>query len=178
MQESRCTRVSEYETLLLTAPLNASAIRRLENTHQGEVAQEDNQAENDEEFNQTPMQNQPQQMRGQMMSEFQRRMEAHSIGVTRWTEEVSPTLYENPPRFTPAFRDFYNQQEDHMSVQCLRGRFASAEEMDNYFFNQDQEKAIRRDHMRTEWTRKNNDFNNTMYNMHNIFRDGNMWKDI
>lgn len=63
-------------------------------------------------------------MQGQITSEFQRRMEAHAVGVTRGIEEVLPTLYANPPKFTPVFRDFYNQQEDHMPFQILRGKFA------------------------------------------------------
>lgn len=75
-------------------------------------------------------------------------MEAHAVGVTRCIIEVSPTLYIEPPRFTPVFRYFYNQQEDHKHAQSLRSRFASAEEMDNYFRNQDQEQERRREHMR------------------------------
>lgn len=76
----------------------------------------------------------------QQESGFQRRMEAHAVGVTRWITEVSPTLYAEPPRFAPVFRDFYNQQEDHMHAKSLRARFVSAEEMENYFRNHDQEK--------------------------------------
>lgn len=55
-----CAGVLEYpedETIIPKAPLNVSAIRRLENMHQGEAAQEDNQAGNNEEFNRPPMQN-------------------------------------------------------------------------------------------------------------------------
>ena len=77
-------------------------------------------------------------------------MEAHAVGVTRWITEVSPTLYAEPHRFSPVFIDFYNKKEDHMSAQSLRACFATTEEMENYFINQDQEKARRRECMRAE----------------------------
>ena len=73
-------------------------------------------------------------MQGQITSEFQRRMEAHVVGVTRWIKELLPTLYANPPNFAPVFRDFYNQQEDHMPVQILRGQFA----LNNISLNENQ----------------------------------------
>lgn len=75
-------------------------------------------------------------------------MEAHTMRVIRWITEVSPTLYVEPPRFTQVFKDFYNQQEDHMPAQSLRACFVNAEEMKNYFENQDQEQARRKKHMR------------------------------
>lgn len=95
-------------------------------------------------------------------------MEVHAVGVTRWVEEVSPTLYIEPPRFAPVFRDFYEQQENHMLTQILRARFASTEDMENYFTYQDQEKERRRDHMCAEWTRQNNEFKNTMQDLFRI----------
>lgn len=113
-------------------------------------------------------------MQGQQASEFQRRIKAHAIGVTRWIMEVSPTLYVEPPRFAPMFRDFYEQQDDHMPTQSLRVCFALAEEMENYFTNQDQEQARRRDHMRAKWTMQNNEFNNIMSDMHDLFCNNNM----
>lgn len=64
-------------------------------------------------------------------------MEAHTVRVTRWITEVSPTLYAEPPRFTLVFRDFYEQQEDHMLAQSLRVWFVSVDKMENYFINQD-----------------------------------------
>lgn len=70
-------------------------------------------------------------------------MKAHALGVTRWIIEVPPTLYVELLRFAHVFRDFYNQQEDHMSAQSLRARFILAEGMENYFTNQDQEQAKR-----------------------------------
>lgn len=85
-------------------------------------------------------------MQGQNASNFQRRMKAHVAGVTRWITEVSPTFYVEPPRFSPVFIDFYNQQKDHMPAQSLRVRFATAEEIENYFTNQDQEQVMRREH--------------------------------
>lgn len=88
------------------------------------------------------------------------------------------TLFAEPLRFAPVFKDFYNQQEDIMHVQSLIERFASAKEMENHFRNQDQKQWRRRYHMREEWTWQNNDFNNTMNDMHDIFRDDNMWKDM
>ena len=102
-------------------------------------------------------------------------MEAHAVGVARWIMEVSPTLYAEPPRSTSMFKDFYNQQEYHMPAQILRVRFASAEEMENYFTNQDQEQEQerRRNHMRIEWTRQNNEFNKTMHDMHDLFCNNN-----
>ncbi|KAI5391744.1 hypothetical protein KIW84_076524 [Lathyrus oleraceus] len=128
------------EMISLKAPLTALAIRRLQNMHQGEAAQndpEDNQAGNDEGLYQPQVKHQPHQMQGQQASEFQRRVEAHAMGVTRWITEVSPTLYIEPLRFDPAFRDFYNQQEHHMSAKRLRTQFATDEEMDTYFTNQE-----------------------------------------
>lgn len=95
------------------------------------------------------MQQQLVQMQGnQQASKFQRIMEAHAVGVTRWIKEVSPTLYAEPPRFTPIFRGFYNQQEHHMPAHSLRACLATAEEMDNYFTNHDQEQERRREHVR------------------------------
>lgn len=88
--------------------------------------------------------------------------------------EVSPTLYAEPPRFTLVLRDFYSQQEYHIHAQSLRACVASAEEMENYFINQDEEQARRREHMRAEWTRQNNDFNNTMSDMHDLFCNDNI----
>lgn len=85
-------------------------------------------------------------MQGQHTSNFQRRVKAHVVGVITWITEVSPTFYVEPPRFSPVFINFYNQQEDHMSAQSLRARFATAEEIENYFTNQDQEQVRRIEH--------------------------------
>ena len=101
-------------------------------------------------------------------------MKAHAIGVTRWIIEVSPTLYVEPPRLAPVFRGFYEQQEDHMSTQSLRARFASDEDMENYFTSQDQDQAIRRDHMHVKWTRYINEFKSTMHDMHDLLCNNNM----
>ncbi|KAI5407040.1 hypothetical protein KIW84_053339 [Lathyrus oleraceus] len=68
------------------APINASAIRRLQHHYPAEATQndeEDNPAGNDEEFYQPQVQQQQVQMQGQQASEIQRRMEAHAVGVTR-----------------------------------------------------------------------------------------------
>lgn len=48
-------------------------------------------------------------MQGQRASWFQRRIEAHPVGVTGWIIEVSPTLYAKPLRFDPVLREFDNQ---------------------------------------------------------------------
>lgn len=48
--------------------------------------------------------------------------------------------------------------------------------MENYFRNQDQEQERRTEHVRAEWTWQNNDFNNTMNDMHDLFHGDNMWK--
>lgn len=64
-------------------PINVLAIRRLQHMHQREVAQNDqmeNQVVNDEGFYQSQVHNQPEQMQGQQASEFQRRMEVHTMG--------------------------------------------------------------------------------------------------
>lgn len=61
-----------------------------------------------------------------------------------------------------------------MPTYSLRACFANAEEMDNYFKNQDQEKERRRENMGAEWTRQSNDFNNNMNDMHDLFRIDNM----
>ncbi|KAI5446230.1 hypothetical protein KIW84_014171 [Lathyrus oleraceus] len=79
-------------------------------------------------------------------------------------------------RSSPVFRYFYEQQEDHMLTQSLKARFASTEEMENHLTNQDQEKTKRKFHMHIEWTRQNNEFNNTMHDMHDLFRNNNMEK--
>lgn len=94
------------------ALINASTIRRLQHHHPAKVAQHDqanNPTENDEGFYQSQVQQQPVQMQDQQTLEFQRIMEAHAVGVTRWMTEVSPTLYAESKKFTRVFRDFHNQ---------------------------------------------------------------------
>lgn len=76
-------------------------------------------------------------MQGQQVSTFQRRWEAHAVGVVGWMTEVSPMLYAEFPIFAPISKDFYEQQGDDMPTQSLRIRFASAEDMENYFTSQD-----------------------------------------
>ena len=127
----------------LKAPVNASTIRRLQHNHptrETQQDQEDNQVGNKEELYQRQVQQQEAQFtKDEEASKFQRRMEAHVVGVRMWITEVPPTLYAEPPRFSPLFRNFYNQQEDHMSAQVLRAHFTSVEGIENYFRNQDQE---------------------------------------
>lgn len=105
-------------------------------------------------------------------------METHTVGVTRWITEVSPTLYAEPQRFSHVFIDFYNKKEDHMSAQNLRTCFATSEEMEKNFTIQDQDKVWRKENMRVEWTKKNKDFNNTMNDMCDLFRNDNIRKDM
>lgn len=75
----------------------------------------------------------------QQTSEFQWRMEAHVVGMTRLAKNLSPTLYAEPTHFAPIFTDFYNQQQDHMTARSLRAHFATVEDMENYFRDQDRE---------------------------------------
>lgn len=65
-----------------------------------------------------------------------------------------------------------------MPAQSLKIRFATPEEMENYFTNQDQEQVRRRDHMWAEWTRQNNNFNNTTNDMYALFHNNNISKDM
>lgn len=74
-------------------------------------------------------------------------MEAQAVGVARWIIEVSPTFYVEASRFAPVFRGFYEQQQEQMLNQSLRRRFASADNMENYFTRQYQEQARRRNPM-------------------------------
>lgn len=94
------------------APINASTIRRFQDNHPTRLAQldqEDNQAGNKEKIYQPQVRQQVMHVQGnQQASAFQRRTEAHTVRVTRWTKNVSPTLYAEPRRFTPVLRDFYN----------------------------------------------------------------------
>lgn len=70
------------------APINASVIRRLQYNHPVEVTQpdqEDNQAGKEEEFYQPQVSQHEMHIQGnQQASKFQRRIEAHAVGVTRW----------------------------------------------------------------------------------------------
>lgn len=111
-------------------PINDLAIKRLQHNHPTGTTQQDqkhNQAGNEEEVYQPQVQqHEIQVQQNQHASEFQRRMEAHAMRVTKWITEVSPTLYVEPLRFALILKDFYNQQEDHMSAQSLRARFTSS----------------------------------------------------
>lgn len=82
--------------------MNTSAIRRLQHNHptrETQQDQEDNQAGNKEELYQPQVQQQEAQFPKDQESKFQRRMEAHVVGVTMWITEVPPTLYAEPPRW-------------------------------------------------------------------------------
>ncbi|KAL5099442.1 hypothetical protein RYX36_003769 [Vicia faba] len=89
----------------------------------------------------------------QQISEFQRRIEAYTIGITKWANEIVTTLYAEPPYFAPIFKDFYNQQQKNMLVRDLRSRLETVKDLEKYFKNQDNAQAKRREHMRSEWER-------------------------
>lgn len=63
-----------------------------------------------------------------------------------------------PPKFKQNFQEYFKEHRDNVPIQNLRECFATAEDMEEYFREQDQALTNRRDHMRTTWARPNQEF--------------------
>ncbi|KAI5396135.1 hypothetical protein KIW84_062369 [Lathyrus oleraceus] len=92
----------------------------------------------------------------------QRRLASFNNLIHETNKNIGMEFYANAP---------FGEQEDQMSDQSLRARLVTAKEMEKYLTYQEQEQARRRDHMCTKWTRQNNDFNNTINDMPDLFRN-------
>lgn len=167
---------SNDKKINLILPINQSSMRRISTHHIHEGVQEEAQNEEQDQYYHPEIQHpkgNPQQQQQQAPKQL-KRLEENVLGMASWTTGICPNFYVEPPIFRQNFQAFYNEHQDHIPVQSLRKRFATAEDMETYFREKDQALTHRIAEMRTTWTRKNQYFQNAMDDVHNHFNSNNI----